>query len=63
LFEFSELTRGQEYEITVKSSKLMVDRRHETSVTMTVTASGDDQASFTKIIVPLRNKTVKKTQG
>ena len=53
LIEFSQLARGRAYEITVKSSKPIVDRRHEPSVTVTVEASPVED-TFIKAIVPLR---------
>lgn len=34
LFEFKDVPRGTDYELVVKSNKPMVDRRHETQVTI-----------------------------
>lgn len=56
LFEFNGLSRSAEYEIVVKSSRTMVDRRHETSATVRV----EDFGNFLKVIVPLRTGSLTK---
>ena len=56
LFEFNGLSRSAEYEIVVKSSRTMVDRRHETSATVRV----EDFNNFLKVIVPLRTGSLTK---
>ena len=55
LFEFSGLASGTDYELVIKSNKLMVDRRHEAVVTVPVDAV-DDFDTFVKVIMPLRGK-------
>ena len=54
LFEFKGLKRGEKYELVVKGSKPIVDRRHESLVNIDV--EDKDDSSFVKVILPLKGK-------
>ena len=50
-FEFSGMPRGKQYEIVLRASRPMADRRHLSEVTYTVDAK---ESSFTRHLIPLR---------
>ena len=54
IFEFKGLTRGKSYELVVKSSKPIVDRRHESTTTITV--RDNEETGFTKVVIPFKGK-------
>jgi len=54
LFEFTGLERGQEYEITLRSGRVMMDLRHETQTTLKVIAT--DTNPFLRVVLPLKGK-------
>ena len=58
LFEFKGLARGKKYELVINNQRPIVDRRHESSVTLKVTVDDNTDSSFSTIIVPKRGKNV-----